>query len=99
MRFLADALFFKTSLESWRQYVPCLRVSLKKFASIIFVRASANWAPEWTQCNFMPSERMSLIERAKSWVLNSEQFGMAVRVVKSYRLLQSVMAKSSLVTL
>ena len=37
---------------------------------------------------------MSLIDLASNWVRNSWQLGMAVRVVKSNRLLQSVMAMS-----
>lgn len=61
---------------------------------MILVRASANCAPEWTQCSEIPSFSMSLMARAWSCVLNSEQFGTAVRVVKSYKLLQSVIARS-----
>lgn len=93
-RFLADALFLRTSCSLCRQYFPCLRVSLKKVDSITFVSASASWAPEWTQCSWIPSAKISLMARACNCVRNSWQFGAAVRVVRSYKLLQSVIARS-----
>ena len=63
-----------------------------------FVKLSASWAPLGTHLNFVPSRKASLIDRAISWTLNSEQLGGAVLVIRSYKLLQSVMATSSEVT-
>ena len=62
---------------------------------MIFVSASANCAPEWTHRNDTPSVMRSLIARAVSWVRNSVQLGVAVLVMRSKRLLQSVAAKLS----
>ena len=59
---------------------------------MIFVSASASWAPLWTHLNVTPSARRSLIARAWSCVLYSWHCGGAVRVTKSYSDLQSVMA-------
>ena len=58
-----------------------------------FVKASASCAPASTHLKLIPSLRTSLIERATNCTLNSEQEGGAARVIKSYRLLQSVIAR------
>ena len=60
-----------------------------------FVRASANCAPECTHRRIIPSCRASVIALETSWTLNSAHDGGAVRVVRSKRLLQSVIAMSA----
>ena len=57
---------------------------------MIFVKESANWAPEWTHLRLTPSPISSFMARACN--MYSWQFGGAARVTRSYRLLQSVTA-------
>ena len=59
------------------------------------VKASASWAPECTHRKETFSFNKSLIALAVSWVRNSAQLGIAVRLTRSKRDLQSVAAKVS----
>ena len=90
----AVCLSFKTFCSSCKQYWPSFRVCLKKRLCIIFVNASANWAPECAHLRFIPSASMSLMALACSCVRNSWQFGGAVLVTRWYNDLQSVTAMS-----
>ena len=98
IRFRLDARSLRISCESCKQYVPWRRVARMKLASMSFVGASESCAPPCTQCNAIPSAKISLIERANNWARKSLHCGAAVRVVRSYRLLQSVTATSCSVT-
>ena len=95
-RFRAEALSFKICSWSCNWYFPARRTWRRKEHSISFVKASATWAPEWTHRKLTFSANMSLMDLANSWVLNSWQFGGAVRLTKSNNDLQSVTAMSSL---
>ena len=90
-----DALSLSTSSSSFSLYLPIFRVSLKKLFSMILVKESASCAPECTHRSVIPSESCSLIARVCNCVLNSWQLGGAVRVTRSYKLLQSVAATES----
>ena len=50
----------------------CNWVSRRKLECIIFVRESANWAPEWTQRRFTPSPISSLMALACNIVRSTE---------------------------
>lgn len=62
---------------------------------MIFVRASASCAPEWTHLKVVFSDNISLIALAWSWVRNSEHCGGAVFVTRSNKDLQSVAEMAS----
>ena len=93
-RLRLQALCFKVACSSCNRYLPTARVSLRNEFSMTLVSASANCAPECTHLKLVPSWRKSLIARACNWVLNSWQFGIAVREIKSNRDLQSMVATS-----
>ena len=88
----ALARFLSTSSSSCKRYLPIFSVSLKNDASITLVRKSASCAPPCTQRSDTFSVRNSLMARAFSCVRSSVQLGVAVRVMRSYRDLQSVAA-------
>ena len=57
---------------------------------MIFVNESAIWAPDGTHLRQIPVSMCSLINLACNSVLNSKHDGVAVRLTRSYKLLQSV---------
>ena len=91
---LVFARSFRVASSSHSLYDPYFRVSRIKRDSIALVKQSASCSPERTQRSWIPSFRASWMALATNWTMNSEQDGGAVLVVRSNRLLQSVIARS-----
>ena len=89
-RDLESDLALRISLSSCKQYFPKWRHSRNIELSMTFVSESATWAAEGTQRIWIPLFRCSFISLAWSKVRNSPQLGGAVRLIKSYKDLQSV---------
>ena len=89
-RDLESDLALRISLSSCKQYFPKWRHSRNIVLSMTFVSESATWAAEGTQRIWIPLFRCSFISLAWSKVRNSPQLGGAVRLIKSYKDLQSV---------
>ena len=87
---LESDLALRISLSSCKQYFPSWRHSRSMALSITLVNESATWAPDGTHRIWMPFWRCSLISLAWSNVRNSWQLGGAVRLMRSYSDLQSV---------